>query len=79
MNIMLHFEDLEPSLDDIFDPDRYKQKISEGLPDLLENLLSVEGKFKVKIIDYGYSRPIDAANGFFSKMGVPVIRAPETD
>ena len=76
---MLHFEELEPTEEDLFDPENYKQKISEGLPDKLQNILSEEGKFKVKIIDYGYSRPIDAANGFFSKMGVPVIRAPETD
>ena len=81
-NIMIHFTNLEPNQNDMLDPVSYMKNIKERIADLVTNLVAIRGQYKVKIIDYGFSKIMTSdiqLNGFTSKFGVLSTKAPEVE
>ena len=58
MNVMIHFMELEPTYEDLDDPIAYLKNLDNRIREASQNMEKMEGKYKVKIIDYGFSRKI---------------------
>ena len=57
-------------------------ELEDRIANQVSNLLAIRGQYKIKIIDYGFSKIITneiALSGLKSKFGVPCTMAPEVE